>query len=261
MAPKARRYTEEEMAYALALYFQGAWAYRFLQKQFVLPSTRVLRKNMEKIRLQPGFHEAVLSVMKEKFSNASRAEKMCVVSFDEMGVRSKLTYLRGFDPIYPGFDLVEGYEDHEHLGRREAVANYALVFMVRGLTASPNGNRQLATLSSGPTKASTTKDLLVECVKRLQEAGMHVVATVCDMGTTNQQAYQHHQSGASSPRPTAQLWRARRWRTHTVQRARRRTHTVQRTRRRTHTVQRTQRLLRNESSPSNSAPGPRSDTR
>ena len=181
LAPKGRRYTEEELAHALALYFQGARAYRFLQKQFVLPSTRVLRKNMERIQLQPGFHDAVLSVLKEKFRNASKAEKMCVLSFDEMSVRSKLTYLRGSD-------TVEGYEDHGHLGRRQVVANHALVFMVRGVT----GRWKQAVgffLSSGVTKAVKLKELLLECIRRLQEAGMSVVATVCDMGTPNQQAY------------------------------------------------------------------------
>ena len=105
------------------------------------------------------------------------------MSFDEMGARSKLTvtHLRGSD-------LVKGYEDHKHLGRREAAANYALVFMARGLTAK----RKQAVgyfLSSAPAKVSTTKDLLMECVERFQKARMYDVAKVCDMGTTSQQAY------------------------------------------------------------------------
>ena len=181
IAPKARRYTDEEMMHALALYFQGARAYRFLQKQFILPSTRVLRKNMERIRLKPGFHEAVLNVLKEKFRGASSADKMCVVSFDEMAIRSKLTYLRGED-------MVEGFQDYGHLSRSENVATHALVFMVRGITARWKQAVGYF-LSCGPTKASTTKDLLLNCIEKLQEAGMNVLATVCDMGTTNQQTY------------------------------------------------------------------------
>ena len=116
-----------EMANALAIYFQGARAYRFLQKQFAFPKIRVLRKNVERIRLRPSVHDAVLRVLKEKFSTASNADNMCVVSFDEMSVKSKPTYLRGMD-------MVEGFQDHGHLGRAGAVATHSLVLMVRGVT-------------------------------------------------------------------------------------------------------------------------------
>ena len=78
IAPKARRYTDEERKHALALYFQCARAYRFLQKRFLLPNTRVLRKNMERIWLQPSFHEAILNVFKEYFSGAG------MISFDKI---------------------------------------------------------------------------------------------------------------------------------------------------------------------------------
>ena len=111
--------------YALAIYFQGPQAYRFLAKQFVLPSTRLLRKNMNRIRMHPGFHESVLCVLKEVFRTASSSEKLCVISFDDMTIRSKITYLRGDDAI-------EGTEDFGSFGRSTPCANHALVFMVPG---------------------------------------------------------------------------------------------------------------------------------
>ena len=181
MAPKARRYTEDEMTQALALYYQGARAYRFLRKQFVLPSTRVLRKNMEKIRLRPGFHDAVLGVMKEKFKSASPSQKMCVLSFDEMTVKTKLTYLRGAE-------MIEGYQDLGRLGRQKVVATHALVFMVRGVTTQWKQAIGYF-LSSGPAKAASIKDLIIDSIGKLKEAGMNVIATVCDMGAANQQTY------------------------------------------------------------------------
>ena len=181
VAPQGRRYSDDEMAQALAIYFQGPRAYRFLQKQFVLPSTRMLRNNMAKIKLKPGFHLAVLAVLQERFRGASEADKMCVISFDEMTVRPNLTYLRGDD-------LLEGYEDLGSLGRSSAVATHALVFMVRGVTGRWKQSVGYF-LSNGPVKAVNLKSLLLDCITKLKEAGMQVVASVCDMGATNQQTY------------------------------------------------------------------------
>ena len=82
---------------------------------------------MARIRLKPGFHESVLAVMKEQFSQASESEKMCVVSFDEMSIRPNLTYLRGDD-------RVEGYQDLGPFGRSVELATHALVFMARGVS-------------------------------------------------------------------------------------------------------------------------------
>ncbi|KAF0294127.1 Transposable element P transposase [Amphibalanus amphitrite] len=179
--PHGRRYTDEELMYALAIYFQGPRAYRFLVKHFVLPSTRILRKNMQRVRLLPGFHDTVLCVLKEKFKSASETERLCVVSFDEMSVKTKMTYLRGED-------MIEGTEDFGELGRSRDRADHALVFMVRGLTKKWKQSIGYF-LSAGPTKAAIQKQLLVNCITKLQEVGLTVVATVCDMGPTNQQTY------------------------------------------------------------------------
>ena len=78
---------------------------------------------MERIRLKPGFHEAMLRVQKEKFKAASSAERLCVLCFDEMSIKSKITYLRADDAI-------EGTEDFGFQGRSGACASHALVFMV-----------------------------------------------------------------------------------------------------------------------------------
>ena len=58
---------------------QDSRAYRFLVKHFVFPSNRVLQKNSV-LR--------VLRVIKEKFTSARNAERLCVVSFDEMAWQS-----------------------------------------------------------------------------------------------------------------------------------------------------------------------------
>ena len=67
-------------------------------------------------------------------------------------------------------------------------ADHALVVMVRGVTKKWKQSIGYF-LSAGPTKAVVQKQLLVECITKLQEAGLVVVASVCDMGATNQQTY------------------------------------------------------------------------
>ena len=49
-------------------------------------------------------------------------EKVCAILFDEMAIKSSTKY-------NPTNDQVEGVEDYGHLGRSQAQANHALVFM------------------------------------------------------------------------------------------------------------------------------------
>ena len=180
-ALRPRRYSEHEEARALALYFQGPRAYRFLQKRYVLPHPRTLRRKMEVIQMRPGFHDAVLAHMKGKFAEASEKDKLCVISFDEIHLKPRLAYQRGDD-------VIEGYADHGSLGRANAPADHALVMMVRGITKrwkQPVG----FFLSAGTTKASVQKRLLTQCIQEVSAAGLTVVATTCDMAKTNQATY------------------------------------------------------------------------
>ena len=179
--PDLRRYTGEEETRALALYFQGPRSYRFLQKRYVLPHPRTLRRKMEKIQMRPGFHDAILALIKEKFTGSSDQDKLCVIAFDEIHLKPRLAYQRSED-------IIEGFADHGPLGRSNACADHALVMMVRGITKrwkQPVG----FFLSAGTTKATVQQQLLVQCIRRVTEAGLTVLATTCDMGTNNQTTY------------------------------------------------------------------------
>lgn len=56
-------------------------------------------------------------------------DKYCVVTFNEMGLRSGLTYDISSDRI-------EGFRDFGDLGRSDKFANHALVFIVRGMLSN-----------------------------------------------------------------------------------------------------------------------------
>ena len=126
VAPNGRRYTDENLMFALAIYYQGPRAYRFLRKRFFLPSPRLLRKRMEHIQTRSGFSDAIIAIMKEKLREAPAADKVCIITFDEMMLKTGLTYIRGDD-------MVEGFEDFGSLGRTSRPADHALVFMARGM--------------------------------------------------------------------------------------------------------------------------------
>lgn len=186
-----RRFTDEQVTESLALYYQGARAYRHLRKTFVLPSPRCLRKRMEGIQMKPGYQDWILGVMKEKFRGVGAHEKMVVLSFDEMQVRPKLSYV-------PTDDIVEGTEDFGDLGRSQSPADHALVFMARGVSnrwKQPIGYF----LSQGPTLARVMQPLLESCIRKLRLAGFIVVASVCDMGTPNQELFKNLGVTTDSP--------------------------------------------------------------
>ena len=52
----------------------------------------------------PGFQDVVISLLAEKYRKAGPADKLVVLSLDEMVVRKKLVYHRGDE-------IVEGFED------------------------------------------------------------------------------------------------------------------------------------------------------
>ena len=104
-----RWFTDEQLMECLTLYYQGPRAYRYLRKQFVLPSPRSLRRRIECIQMKPGFQKQIMAVMKEKVVSADDHERLVALSFDEMQVRPRLTYVRGED-------MIEGTEDFGPLG-------------------------------------------------------------------------------------------------------------------------------------------------
>ena len=176
-----RRYSDSELMESLALFYQGARAYRHLRPRLGLPSPRLLRQRMERIQLLPGFHEMILGFLKEKLRGALASDRRVVISFDEMQLRAKLTYLRGED-------RVEGFEDFGSFGRTGRFADHALVFMVRGISSrwkQPIGYFH----SAGTTPASVLEQLLVACIRKARQANLEVISTVCDMGKANQELY------------------------------------------------------------------------
>ena len=92
-----------------------------------------------------------------------------------------------------GRDIVEGFTPG-----CQTLANHALVFMVRGLTGNwkqPLGYH----LSSGPMSGSNLKQLLLECIDKVEETGLKVMVVISDQGSNNQNMFKSLGSSALKP--------------------------------------------------------------
>lgn len=110
-------------------------------------------------------------------------ERLCLLLFDEMSLKLSLTFNQRKDTV-TGF--VENIKE-----ARPIFADHAQVFMVRGLIK--NYKQPVAfTFSSGATSGSELESQIKIVVKKLQEAGFIVLATVCDQGTNDTSAIKIH---------------------------------------------------------------------
>ena len=107
----------------------------------------------------------------------SEKDRYCCLLFDEMSIRENVWFNQKFD-------CFEGFEDLGSRGRTYNIANHALLFMVLGLHRK--WKQPVAYyLSRGSTNAEMLVQFLKEVLDACQNVGLHVVATVCDMGTNN----------------------------------------------------------------------------
>jgi hypothetical protein len=97
--------------------------------------------------------------------------------FDEMSIRENLHFNQKLG-------CIEGFEDLGSRGRTSKVANHALVFMLRGLRKK--WKQPVAYyLVRGSAKGQMLVKFLEEVLGACHDAGLEVVATVCDMAANN----------------------------------------------------------------------------
>ncbi|XP_064214107.1 uncharacterized protein LOC135266776 [Tribolium castaneum] len=175
--PTARRWTDEDKAFALSLYKRSPRLYKYLQVHFQLPSSRTLKAILAKIQFDTGINPGILEHLKNQVSKMKRADRYRSLLFDEMSVCQGFHYERAKQ-------YISGYEDMGSLGRTNKAANHAVVFMIRGLRLQW---KQVYAyyFTANTVSANNLKFLIEEIISQLQNIGLTVVATVCDQGTTN----------------------------------------------------------------------------
>ena len=178
--PKGRRWSYKENILAVSILKRSPRSYAFLRSLFPLPSRRTLQSLLSTVQFRKGINAHVFSVLKDSVQTMSDKDSMCCLMFDEMSIGEHLHFNQKSD-------CTEGFEDFGGHGRTSRIANHALVFMLRGLRKRW---KQPVTyyLTRGSTKGEMIVNFLLKVLDACHNAGLVVVATVCDMGASNVKA-------------------------------------------------------------------------
>ena len=178
--PKARRYTIEEKILALTILKASTKGYKLLSKIFCLPTKKTLLDLLKKIPFSCGINKDLFENLKKPVSRMRKHDRMAILVFDEMSISSLLHY-NSKD------DVVEGIQDFGNGDRKAEIADYANVFMLKGVFRQWK-QPICYSFSSGPTRSTQLKKLIIKIIKECSSIGLEVIATICDQGAANQAA-------------------------------------------------------------------------
>ena len=177
---KRHKWSVQDKVYALALFKKGPRCYNFLKHFIPLPSRSTLQKLLRNVPFDAGLNPHLLQKLTKMVARLKPLDRTCILMFDEIGLSKQLVFDRMRDKII-------GYVDLGPLGRKNELANEALVFMIHGLHKS--WKQPIAYFFTKDTvKTNDLKFLIKDIISSLQKAGLRVLATVCDQGPTNRAA-------------------------------------------------------------------------
>lgn len=166
-------WSTEEITEAVALYSSGPRAYRLLLKKgYPFPAVATLKSWVKKIQLSPGILKNIFKTIKH--DELSPSEKICVLSFDEMKLRSAYCYDKINDETLPAY-------------------NYAQVVMIRGLL----GNWKQPIFFDYDCNLS--KKILFDIIEYVESKGYYVSAIVSDLGPSNRSLHNELEVNFNKP--------------------------------------------------------------
>jgi len=178
--PEGRRWSLKEKVLALSLLKHNPKSYTFLRSLFPLPSRRPLQSILNTIHFRTGISAHVFNTLKRTLQTMSHGDNVCCLMFDEMSIRENLHFNQKLGGI-------DGFEDLGSHSRTSSIVNHALVFMLRGLRK--RWKQPVAYyLIHGSTKGEMLVNFLMEVLDACHNAGLEIVATMCDMGANNVKA-------------------------------------------------------------------------
>ena len=170
-------YSPELRSFALTLHFYSPHAYKYVRKMFdtCLSHPRTIEKWYSSVDGTPGFTEAAFQALKARA--AARCQPLvCALMMDEIAIRQQVEWdgkkLRGYVDYGTGID-----DDGVHVARE------ALTLLVVGINHSfkiPVGYFLIDGLN-GTGRAN----LIVQCLKKLHEAGVVIVSLSFDGEASN----------------------------------------------------------------------------
>lgn len=108
-------------------------------------------------------------------------EKLCIISFDEISLKSHLEYSTNKD-------VLTGLEDYGDGEKTNCLATSAIVFMARGI--SENWKQPLAYfLVNEACSSEKVKEKLFQIIDEVENIGLSVLAVVCNIGSNFQKLF------------------------------------------------------------------------
>ncbi|XP_049309268.1 uncharacterized protein LOC125777762 [Bactrocera dorsalis] len=158
-------------------------AYSFMRDDlgFSLPSKSSLLRWRPIRYVVPGFDANVISNLGKIAKNMSVLERNCVLLFDEIIIKSDLTYNRVRD-------IIDGFVDHGEGHREMKIGNKCCFFMVKGLSSSWKYVFSYY-ISKGGLLTQNLSKILNKNIAALKSIGLNVKALVCDQGASNSSVF------------------------------------------------------------------------
>ncbi|GBO12587.1 Transposable element P transposase [Araneus ventricosus] len=152
------KWTAEDISRHLIIRSISRRAYEYWRNQIgiPLPSASTLKRWCSNFSCRPGMLHDVLLVMQKTFHSKPEAERVCILSFDEMHIDRKICYDVSEDQILGPFSKVQ-------------------LVLARGIMA---GWKQPVFFNFDTTM---TKHLLCEIIQKIEEKGLIVKAIVSDL--------------------------------------------------------------------------------
>lgn len=171
---RGRRWTLDDKVLALAIYKRSPKCYRLLRSFVALPSVPTLLQILAQVPFGDGINPHIYQHLNENLKDIN--DRHCVLLFDEIDIKENLEYSRGED-------LILGYESETSTDKKHA--NKALVFMLVGICKKWK-QPICYYFSHNGVKSPLLKKYILEVLTAAKEiANLNVVATVCDMGSSN----------------------------------------------------------------------------
>lgn len=154
-------WSPNDIAAAISLRSVSPKAYRYLRSHnYPLPALSTLRKWVSNFNVDEGIIHNVLKLMKQKSTELSELDRLCVIAFDEVYLSNKIEIDKKNEQVIG-----------PHKCCQTAIA--------RGLIS--NWKQPIYYKCD----QAMTKDILEQIIQELYSAGYIVVSIVCDMGSGN----------------------------------------------------------------------------
>ncbi|XP_044262679.1 uncharacterized protein LOC123010070 [Tribolium madens] len=151
-----------------------------MSKWFALPSVSTLKATLKDIPIKPGISKPIFQVLKKQIGQINDKSRFCILTFDEVVLQPHLSYLLYEDRVIGSED--DGWNDG--LRETKSVADHACVFMLRGIYKKWKQPVAFAFCKSSMKPASIVR-FYKNIIREATAAGLVVIASVCDQGTTN----------------------------------------------------------------------------